>query len=117
MPDEAQEPRGDERLQQLLAVEQRLQDFVRAAEARAAQQIATAREARDRRLVEARTAAAQADAARSREERVTHEQALAAIESGHQAARAALVGLSDERIEELARWAVDQIIGPDGDGA
>jgi hypothetical protein len=117
MPDEAQEQQGDERLRQLLAVEKRLQDLVRAAEERAARQIAAAREARDRRLVEARAAAAEADAARSRDERVAHQHALAAIERDHQAARAAIAGLSDERIDELARWALSQVVGASGDTA
>jgi hypothetical protein len=117
MSDEAQEPRGDERLQQLLAIEQRLQGLVRAAEERAAQRIAAVREVRDRRLVEARDAAAHADATRSHEERVEHEQALAAIERDHQVALAALAGVSDVRIDELARWALDQVIGASGDVA
>jgi hypothetical protein len=117
MVDEDQEQRGDERLRQLLAVEKRLQDVVRAAEARAAQRIAAAREASDRRLVEARDAAAQADAARSREEHAAHEQALAGIERDHQAVVAAIVGLSDERIEELAHWALGQVVGASGDAA
>jgi hypothetical protein len=117
MPDEAQGQQSDERLLQLLAVETRLQDFVRAAKERAAQRIATAGEARDRRLIEARTAAARADAARSGEERVAHEQALVAIERDHQAALAAIAGLADERIAELARWALGQVIGARGDAA
>jgi hypothetical protein len=116
-PEHAQEPPADERLRQLLALETRLQELVRAAEERAARQIAAAREARDRRLVEARADAAQADAARSRDERTAHDQALAAIEREHQAVVAAISGLSDERIDELARWALDQVIGVDGDAA
>jgi hypothetical protein len=116
-PEEAQEPSADERLRQLLAVETRLQELVRVAEARAARQIAAARDARDRRLTEARDAAAQTDAARSRDERAAHEQALAAIEHDHQRVVAAINGLSDERIEELARWAVDQVVDARGDAA
>jgi hypothetical protein len=112
---DAQAAGGDGRLRELLAVETRLQKMVRAAEERAARQIAAAREARDRRLVEAREAAARADEARSREERVAHEQALAAIERDHRATLAAIEGLSDERIEELARWVVDQVIGASGE--
>jgi hypothetical protein len=117
MAAEAQERQGDERLQQLLAVEKRLQDLVRAAEERAAERIAAAREARDRRLVEARAAAAQADAVRSREERVAHEQALAFVEREHQAALAAIAAVSDQRIDELARWALGEVSGASGDAA
>jgi hypothetical protein len=116
-PEHAQEPPADERLRQLLAVESRLQESVRVAEAQAARRIAAAREARDRRLVEAHDAAAHADAARSREERTAHEQALAAIEREHLVIVAAINGLSDERIDELARWALDQVIGANGNGA
>jgi hypothetical protein len=115
--DPVDEPSADERLRQLLAIERRLQDLVRAAEKRAAERIATARETRDRRLVEAHAAAAQADATRSREELMAHEQTLAAIERGHQVALAAIAGLPDERLDELARWALDQIIGASGDAA
>ena len=114
-PEHAQEPPADERLRQLLSVETRLQDLVRAAKERAARQIAAAREAGTRRLAEARDFAAQADTARSREERVAHEQALAAIEREHQMVVAAINGLSDRQLDELARWALDQVIGANGD--
>jgi hypothetical protein len=113
--EQAQEPRADERLQQLLAVEARLQELVRGAEARAALQIAAAREAGDRRLVEARDAAARVDAARSHDEQMAHEQALEAIESEHQRVMTAINGLSDEQLEELARWAVNQVVDAGGD--
>jgi hypothetical protein len=111
------EPSADERLRQLLAIETRLQNLVRAAEKRAAERIAVARETRDRRLVEAQAAAAHADAARAREERVAHEQALAAIEREHRVVLAAIAGLSDERIDELAGWALGQVSGASGDAA
>jgi hypothetical protein len=113
----AKEPPADERLRELLAVEARLQELVRLAQERAARQIAAAREARDRRLAEARDAAVQADAARSEEERAAHQHMLAAIEHEHQRVVAAINGLSDERIDGLARWALDQVIGADGDAA
>jgi hypothetical protein len=114
---EAPAQRDDERLRELLAVEKRLQDLVRAAETHAGERIAAAREARDRRLVEAHAAAARADAARAREERVAHEQALAAIETQHQGALAAMSRLSEERIDELGRWVLGQVIGASGDAA
>ena len=115
MPDEAQEQRGDERLRELLAVETRLHNLVRAAEESAAERIAAAREARDRRLVEAQGAAAHADLARSRDERVAQEQALAAIASDHEKVLAATASVSGERIDELARWALGQVIDASGD--
>jgi hypothetical protein len=107
----------DERLRQLLAVERRLQDLVRSAEARAAELIAAAGATRDRRLVEAGESAAQADEARSREERLAHQQALASIEKELQTVIAGIDGLPDQRIEELARWAAEQAIGTSGDAA
>ena len=115
MADEAHEQRGDERLRELLAVENRLQNLVRAAEESAALRIAAAREARDQRLIEAQGAAAHADAARSREERVAHEQALKAIANDHERALAAIAAVSGERIDELARWALGQVIDASGD--
>jgi hypothetical protein len=104
----------DERLRQLLAVEQRLQDLVRAARDGAARRVIAARAACEQRLAAAREAAAQADAEQARAERVTHIEALSAIEAAHRAALAALTELSDLRVDELARWAIGQVI--DGSG-
>jgi hypothetical protein len=41
-------------------------------------------------------------------------EALSAIEAAHRAALAALTELSDLRVDELARWAIGQVI--DGSG-
>jgi hypothetical protein len=104
----------DERLRQLLAVEQRLQDLVRAARDDAARRIIAARAACEQRLAAAREAADRADAEQARAERVTHIEALTAIEAAHRGALAALTELSDLRVDELARWAIGQVI--DGSG-
>lgn len=111
------EPAGgadDGRLRELLAIEQRLQDLVRTAEADAAGRITAARAASEHRLVAARWAAEQANDVRAREERLAHEEALAAIETGHQAALAAIADLRDRHVDELARWALEQVIRPSG---
>lgn len=100
----------DERLRELLAVEQRLQDFVRAAEEDAARRIAAADAAREQRLRAAREAAARADAEQARADRIAYQQALATIATAGQAVVTAIASLSDERVDELARWAVDQVI-------
>jgi hypothetical protein len=100
----------DERLRELLAVEKRLQDRVRAAREAADRRIAAAREDSERRIEAARTAAAQADAERARAEARTHQAALAAIEAAHRATLASLDDLSDDRVDELARWALAQAI-------
>ena len=108
---------ADGRPRELLAVERRLQDLVRAAEAAAASRIAAARAAGEQRLAAARYAAQQANDAHAREERRAHEETLAAIESAHQAALASIVNLSDRHVDELARWALDQVIRPGGGAA
>ena len=104
----------DERLRQLLAVEQRLQDLVRAAKDDAARRIVAARAAGEQHLAAAREAVDRADAEQVRAERVTHVEALSAIEAAHRAAMAALTELSDLRVDELARWAIGRVI--DGSG-
>ena len=107
----------DDRLRQLLAVEQRLQDFVRAAKEDAVRRITAARGAREHRLTAAREAAQRDDAERARMERAVHDEALSAIETAHQAALAAIAGLSDTRVDELARRALVQAIGGTGEPA
>ena len=105
----------DERLRQLLAVEQRLQDLVRAAQADASRRIAAARAASDERLAAAREAAKRDDAERADAERVSHAAALAAIQTVHQGALARITATTDERLDELARWAVAHAIGESGE--
>jgi hypothetical protein len=46
---------------------------------------------------------------------MAHEQALEAIESEHQRVMTAINGLSDEQLDELARWAVNQVVDAGGD--
>ena len=107
----------DERLRQLLDVEQRLQDLVRAARDDAARRIIAARAAGEKRHAAAREAADRAAAEQARAERLAHIEALAAIEAAHRAAVATLTGLSDLRVDELARWAIGQVIDGSGDSA
>jgi hypothetical protein len=104
-----------ERLRRLLSVEQRLKDLVRAAEQDSARRIAEALATRESRLAAARDAAEQTDVERARAERVAHQAALSSIATAHQAALVAITGLRDERVDELARWALEQAIRPDGD--
>ena len=113
IPDE----QDDERLRELLAVEHRLQDLVRAAKEDAARTIVAARAASDHRLVAAREAAERADAAQARSDRAVHEEALSAIDTAHQAALAAITNLSDRRVDEMARWALARAIAGTGEPA
>lgn len=107
----------DERLRQLLAVERRLEELVRAARDEAARRIADARAAGEQRLTAAREAAERADADRARTERAGHDAALMAIRAAHEAALAGIAGVPDDRLNELARWAVAQAIGAAGEPA
>ena len=105
----------DERLKQLLAVEHRLQDMVRAARGAAATRIAAARAAGEQRLAAARDAAEHADAERARAERVSHQELLLAIAARHRATLAVLDSVPDSRIDELAHLALAQAIAGTGD--
>lgn len=116
MAESAVDRSDDGRLRELLAVEKRLQDIVRAAEEDAASRIAGARTASGQRLATARQAAEQTNSARAREERAAHEAALAAIGTTHRAAVAAMTDISDRQVDELARWALEQVMRP-GEGA
>jgi hypothetical protein len=107
----------DERLRELLAVEHRLQDLVRAAREHAARRIAEARAAGDRRVAASREAAQRTDAERARAERVGHEEALAAIDATHRAAISAIENVSESRVDELARWALREAIAGTGEPA
>lgn len=111
------DPPDDERLRQLLDVEQRLQELVRAAAEERRRRVAGAKAAGEHRLDAARVAAARADAEQARIERIDHERALTAIEAAHHAALAAIGALADDRVDELARWALEQAITGDGDTA
>jgi hypothetical protein len=107
----------DERLKQLLDVERRLQDLVRTAKDDAARRIAQARATRERRLAASQDEAARADADRALAERALHEQALSAIQSAHLASLAAITGISDQRVDELARWLLARAIARTGEPA
>jgi uncharacterized protein YaiL (DUF2058 family) len=111
------ESSGDEGLQQLLGVEERLQRLVRAARDEAAALVAAARETQERRLTVEREAAERADAERARAERLAHEQALAEIDAAHRAALEAIASVSDSRVDELARHALAAAIGVTGEPA
>ena len=101
---------GELRLKELLVIEQRLQELVRNATEQAAYRIAEARAASERRLAAAEDEAARADAERARAEHAAHNDALSAIRNAHQASMAAIT-ISDERVDELARWALARVIG------
>lgn len=105
----------DERLRQLLDIEQRLQGLVREARDEAARRIAATRAAGEQQLTAARAAAARADAERALAERADHEAALSAIRTASEAALVKIAGLPEERLNELARWAVVQAIAGPGE--
>jgi hypothetical protein len=113
----AVEPADDGRLRELLAVEKRLEDLVRAAEEDGAHRIIAARATREQRLAEARAAAELADAAHAREEQAVHAQTLASIERDHWMVLAATRAPDDRVVDELARWAIAQVIAPTGEPA
>ena len=115
MADLPVDPPGDERLRQLLAVEQRLEDLVRSARDDASRRIAAARAAGEERLAAAREEAKRDDARRAEAERVSHAAALEALQTVHQRALARITATSDERLDELARWAAAQAIGESGE--
>ena len=105
----------DERLHQLLEIERRLQDLVRAANEDAARRIAAAREAGERRVNLAREEAERADAECARTEQAAHATALAALERASRAVVDSLNSVPDVRVDALARWAVLQAIGVTGE--
>jgi vacuolar-type H+-ATPase subunit H len=104
----------DDRLRQLLDVEQRLQDLVRQAKDDADRSIAAAREASQRRMTAARAEAERADAERARTEQAACDATLAAIEREHRARLDAITNLPESRVDALARWAIVQAIGDSG---
>lgn len=110
------EPGGiDDRLRQLLDVEQRLQDLVRAAEEQAAARVALAR-ADARRARSAAEGQQAGDAgAHAEADRAAHDQALVAFAANAQAGIQSLSSIPDDRIDALARLALDRAIAPDGD--
>lgn len=109
----AEEP-VDERLRQLLAVERRLQQRVRNAETDAAHRLAEARAEGERVLAAARVQQARTGDDEALVDRAAHERSLTAIRDQHETAVRAITGVSDERIGELARRALDRAIGGGG---
>jgi hypothetical protein len=107
----------DERLRQLLAVEHRLQDLVRAAKDDAARRISAARATGEQRLIAAREAAERVDAERASVERLTHEEALLALDTRHRAALAVIANVPDSQIDELARRALASAIAGSGESS
>jgi len=105
----------DERLRELLDVEERLQQQVRMARVDAARRVGAERDERARRLADAHASIDRADEAQARRDRLAHEKALAELEVRHRAALEAITGITGARIDELARRAIDRAIAPDGD--
>lgn len=97
----------DERLRQLLQVERRLQDLVRAAREDAVRRVAEARDRRDQRLRDALEEADRVDAGRARAEAAAHADALAELD---RAGAALPVDPPGGRIDELARRVLHRAI-------
>jgi len=104
----------DDRLRQLLAIEQRLQERVRAAEADATRRIADARLHSEHIRAEAQLLQARADEEQAQADAAAHAVALTTIQHEHEAVMRAIADVSDERIDQLARRVIDRTIGGDG---
>jgi hypothetical protein len=107
----------DERLRHLLAVEARLDHLVTAAREEADRRMAAEREAGRQRREAARAAVEREDADRARTEHAAHVGALAAVERAHRDVLAAIAGVPDALVDQLARRAVARAIDPHGDAA
>ena len=106
----------DDRLQQLLAVEQRLQQIVSTARQEAERRLTEARAASQARRDTAAAARAEAEAEQDRHDDEAHRQALAAIDTAHRNALQALSAIPESTIETLARRAVQRTLGAGGGG-
>ena len=104
----------DERLGQLLAVEQRLQRQVEAARIEADRLVANARAESERRKAAAHETLYRADEEQACLDLDAHAQALAAIETAHRATLASITSVSDADIDALARRAIEHVVGTDG---
>ena len=111
LPGEASE----EDLQHLLALETRLQGLVRATDMEAARRIAAERAEGDRRLAAARDDIERAAADEALAEHAAHVAAREALATAHRTTLAALTNLPDDRIDDLARRALQRAIGDAGD--
>ena len=107
----------DERLRQLLAVEQRLEERVRSAEADAARRIADARTHAERVQADARQQRTRDEEEQARADDAAHALALASIQHEHEAVLREIADVADARIDELARRALDRAIGGSGGAA
>jgi hypothetical protein len=101
----------DDERRLLLSIEQTLQNQIHAASEHAAGRILEAQAAGEQPIAAARDAAARAAADLAREERINHQAELAAIDAAHHEALAAITALADVRVDELARWAIAQVMG------
>jgi hypothetical protein len=101
----------DGRLRELLDLEKRLQDAVRAAQEQRSREIDGANAVREQRLAAAHEAAARADAEQARVEQLEQERALSALQAAHQRRLDSIASLSEERVDELARWVLQRAIG------
>jgi len=105
------EPGGiDDRLRQLLDVERRLQDLVRAADEQAASRVALARANGERLRADFEARQAREAEAQDAADRAAHEQALLAVAAEAQSAVRSLSSVPDDRIEALARRALDRVM-------
>lgn len=111
LPGEASE----EQLRHLLALEARLQGLVRAAAEDAARRVAAERAEGDRRLAAAHDDIERAVSEEARAEHDAHVAARAALAAVHRTTLAALADLADDRIDDLARRALQRAIGAAGD--
>jgi hypothetical protein len=99
----------DDRLRELLAVEQRLQTRVAQAREDIARRVAGARADAARRLSEADLALAAAGEAEARADREVHEAALAQAAADHDDAMARLAAIQGRDIDRLARTVLDRL--------
>lgn len=99
----------DDRLRELLAVEQRLQARVADARTTAERRIRAAREDSTRQLNEADTAIAAAVAADSRADQAAFEAAMTDAATAHEATLAALARLTEDDVDRLARQVLERL--------
>jgi hypothetical protein len=104
----------DEKLRQLLDVEDRLEALVRVATEEAAQRVAAAVSARDARLAEAQRAAEREDQTRAAAEASACAAAIASIEQAAEAFVHEIRDLPGDRIDALARWVVQAAMAGTG---
>jgi len=109
----ASEP-SDDRLRELLAVEERLQRLVADAREASRRRIAEAQEAAGRLLANAEAAAEEADAAQARLDLAAHEDARLSLERRHQATLASLSAVPDATVERLADQVLEHLLRVDG---